>query len=81
MKLLKFEQPDCVPCKMVTRMLEQQGIKAEVINPLEDLEAKNKFEIMGTPTLILLNDDGEEVERIVGFNPPAIFALLAKLNQ
>jgi len=80
MKLLKFEQPGCVPCKMVQTLLAHHGVTAESINPLEDTEAKEKFAIMGTPTLVLLNDSGEEVGRVVGFNPPAIVELIEKMK-
>lgn len=31
-----------------------------------------RFSIRGTPTVMVLNADGEEVDRVVGFEPPAV---------
>ena len=66
MKILKFYTPTCMPCRAVGKMLEKVEVPVEEVNALEDLVAVDKYNVCTTPTLIFLNDDGEEVERTVG---------------
>ncbi len=66
MKILKFYTPTCMPCRAVGKMLEKIEVPVEEINALEDLAAVDKYNICTTPTLIFLNDNGEEVRRTVG---------------
>lgn len=70
----------CVPCQIVGNMLDDRNIQYEVINILEHDDLREKYSIQGVPVLILLNDDGVEIDRVSGFNPLKIESLLSKLN-
>lgn len=78
-KLLKFGRPSCVPCKMVEQYLEEQEVKYQDYNVEEDLMETAKYGVSGVPTLILIDADGNTIDRFVGFNPPAIDELIEKL--
>lgn len=66
MKYLKFYSPTCQPCQQVDQILREKGIEYESINVLEDKETRSKFGIMGVPTVIVLDDEGNEIKRAVG---------------
>lgn len=66
MKYLKFYSPTCQPCQQVDQILQEKGIEYESINVLEDKETRSKFGIMGVPTVIVLDDEGNEIKRAVG---------------
>lgn len=60
MKILKFYTETCVPCKVLSKVLEKiEGIEVESINALENVPAVDKYCICTTPTLIFLKDDVE----------------------
>ena len=66
MKILKFYTETCVPCKVITKILDKiDGIEVESINAIENVDAVDKYNICTTPTLIFLKD-GEEVKRTHG---------------
>ena len=66
MKILKFYTPTCMPCRAIGKMLEQLDVEVENINAIEDLANVDKYNVCTTPTLIFLNEDGEEVTRTTG---------------
>lgn len=66
MKILKFYTPTCMPCRAIGKMLEQVDVEVENINATEDLVNVDKYNICTTPTLIFLNENGEEVTRTTG---------------
>lgn len=66
MKILKFYTPTCMPCRAIGKMLEQVDVEVENINAIEDLANVDKYNVCTTPTLIFLNEDGEEVTRTTG---------------
>lgn len=66
MKYLKFYSPTCQPCQQVDQILQEKGIEYESINVLEDKETRSKFGIIGVPTVIVLDDEGNEIKRAVG---------------
>lgn len=69
MKILKFYTPTCMPCRTIGKMLEQLDVEVENINALEDIANVDKYEVCTTPTLVFLNEEGEEVGRTVGMVP------------
>ncbi|MFG3444515.1 thioredoxin domain-containing protein [Bacillus velezensis] len=69
MRLIKLEQPNCNPCKMVSNYLEQADIQFETVDVTQEPEVASRFGVMGVPVTILLSDQGEEVKRSIGFNP------------
>jgi thioredoxin 1 len=78
-KLIKFEQPSCVPCKMVANFLHENNVEHTVYNVLEDFEETERFFVMGTPVTILLDDEGNELQRSVGFKPNELEEMISQL--
>ncbi|MCI3197748.1 thioredoxin [Bacillus sp. HU-1818] len=80
MRLIKLEQPNCNPCKMVSNYLNQANIEYETIDVTQEPEVAARFGVMGVPVTILLNDQGEEVKRSIGFKPEELEQLLKELQ-
>ncbi|MEC3668956.1 thioredoxin domain-containing protein [Bacillus velezensis] len=80
MRLIKLEQPNCNPCKMVSNYLEHADIQFEAVDVTQEPEVASRFSVMGVPVTILLNDQGEEVNRSVGFKPNELDELLKELR-
>jgi thioredoxin 1 len=84
MKLVKFEKENCGPCNMVSNWLEDQGVEYERVNPFKGEEAQKlavKYKIgMTVPVTVLVDDAGEKVELVRGFNPDELETLVAKLK-
>lgn len=78
-KLLKFGRVGCSPCKMLENHLNNQGVQFEELDVDEDLELTAKYGIGGVPTLLLVDEDGEVLERLVGFNPPKADEMASQL--
>lgn len=68
MKILKFYGEWCSPCKMLSNILKSNdlGIPVEEIDIDENPELTQKYGVRGVPTMVLLNDDGVEVRRLIG---------------
>lgn len=73
MKVLRFTAEWCQPCKTLSVVLEdlsKEGIFVEKNLEVYDIEADEeitqKYRIRSVPTLILVEDDGKEVDRMVG---------------
>lgn len=81
MKLIKFEQPNCNPCALVSNYLDSKSVTYERINVVDDPEKASSFGIMGVPVTILLDDNGNEVRRVIGFKPAELDELINQLNQ
>ena len=79
MRLLKFWKQGCVPCRYVSNLLNDLGVTYEEINAMENDELREKYKIQSVPVLILLDDDGNEVERVNGFDPEATRDLVSKM--
>ncbi|QOJ79886.1 thioredoxin family protein [Bacillus subtilis] len=80
MRLIKLEQPNCNPCKTVSNYLDQAEIQFETVDVTQEPEVAARFGVMGVPATILLNDQGEEVNRSVGFKPNELDELLKELR-
>ncbi|MCY8063948.1 thioredoxin family protein [Bacillus spizizenii] len=80
MRLIKLEQPNCNPCKMVSNYLEQADIQFETVDVTQEPEVASRFGVMGVPVTILLSDQGEEVKRSIGFKPDELDALINDLR-
>ncbi len=72
--LVDFWAPWCNPCRMIAPIVEELAAKyagravIAKVNTDENQDMAGAFGIMGIPTLILFQD-GEEVDRVVGFAP------------
>ena len=79
MNILVFTQNGCNPCTMVKNYLTDQEIEFKAINVSENPQSGEEYGIMGTPVSILVDEDGEEVTRVVGFNPDQLDILASQL--
>lgn len=67
MKILRFYAPTCMPCKMLGKSLEAlENVEIISIDATEDIKKVDEYEVCTTPTLIFLDDENKEVDRIVG---------------
>ena len=80
MKIIKLEQPNCNPCKMVSNSLNEVGVAYETVDVSQEPEVAAQFEVMGVPVTILLNVQEEEVNRSIGFKPDELDALINDLR-
>lgn len=83
MKLIKFELSNCTPCKMLGDFLNEVGVKPDQTINLytptpEERALAVKHEIMQTPVLLLLDDNGKEIDRVVGQGRSKVLAILTK---
>ncbi|MDE5154295.1 thioredoxin domain-containing protein [Bacillus amyloliquefaciens] len=79
MRLIKLEQPNCNPCKMVSNYLNNAGVEYETVDVTQKPEVAAQYEVMGVPVTILLNEQ-EEVKRSVGFKPDDLDDLINDLR-
>ena len=75
MKILKFYSPLCGPCKVLEKNLKDSKIEYVDINIFEDACHDNlgttehlveHYNIRAVPTLIKINETGEELSRHIG---------------
>ncbi len=74
----------CGPCKMMDRQTYTDATVAKAATPFvnvkvdgekgEGLAMVERYQITAYPTLLILDGDGVEKNRLVGFNPPDKFA-------
>lgn len=79
-KLIKLYQPSCAPCEMVENYLQSKKVSYESFNVQDNPDVAAKYGVMSTPVTILLDEDGNELQRTVGFKPPEIEKLILLLN-
>lgn len=79
-KLIKFSTTTCGACKMVDGFLESNNIKVDtVLDPFENPEEAGKYDIGSIPVTILLDDEGNEIQRSIGFKPQELEEIISKL--
>ena len=74
MKVMKFSAPWCSACKVLSRTMESVdfgAIELVEVNTDERPELAKMHGIRGLPTMILFDDVGAEVNRLVGSQPKA----------
>jgi thioredoxin 1 len=71
MKYLYFSAPWCGPCKQLAPKMElvAESVTVEKILVDSDTETTEKYGIRNIPTVVLINENGVELERFVGVNP------------
>lgn len=84
MKLIQFSQNDCNPCTIASNFIEHElNTKADEIHYLfdgneESTDLAIKYSVMQTPTFVLIDDEGEEIEKVLGANKPNIESIFKK---
>ena len=72
----------CSPCKLLSKLFTQLNIQKKEIVLDEDDNADtiaDKYNVKSVPTVIVLNDEGEELGRFVGSRTKE--QLLEELNK
>lgn len=64
-----FKANWCSPCKHMLSELEDVPVPFDEINIDDNIEETESWNVKSVPTLILLDDKGEEVSRCVGYAP------------
>ena len=70
MKILKFSSATCVPCKQLAKIID--GLDHEVKSLFEEYTSENditkfmKFNVRSVPTLIAVDESGNELRRSTG---------------
>lgn len=76
MKYLYFSAPWCGPCKQLAPKMElvaEANITVEKILVDSDAETTQKYGIRNIPTVVLIDENGVELERFVGVNPVGFY--------
>ena len=68
MKLLKFEASWCAPCKQLSEVMKNVEIPfpVSVIDIDENREAAMSYGIRSVPTLILVDENENQIKRVSG---------------
>ena len=74
MELLKFGASWCLPCKNLSSRLDKMSLSITLhsYDVEEDVELTEKWKVRNVPTVILVDDDNNEVKRWVGNFEPSI---------
>lgn len=66
--IIKFEKNGCQPCQSLSKWLEENKVEHESKNIMQNMDLVRKYNIKSVPTVLVLNENQEEVERFIGFN-------------
>ena len=66
MNILKFFGSWCNPCKALSKSLEDAGIEHQSIDVDENEELTEKYNVTSVPTIVVLDEDDNEVGRFIG---------------
>ena len=81
MKYLYFSAPWCGPCKQLAPKMEEvaETVTVEKILVDENQEITQQYGIRNIPTVVLIDENGTELERFVGVNDVGFY--LEKFNE
>lgn len=68
-KILYFTASWCGPCKMMASTVTEAiggGMNITKIDVDEDQDMSTKYNVRSVPTMVLVNQNNEEVNRVVG---------------
>lgn len=78
MRLLVLTQNNCRYCETLKSFLNDQGVVYNIVNMSEQPEYQEKYDVMGAPTVLLL-DDEEVIAKTTGFDPSILETLIEQL--
>jgi thioredoxin 1 len=78
MKLIKFYADWCAPCRALTPTIEKivqnnSTIQYETINVDEDDETCKQYDVRGIPAVVILDGNGNVVDKIFGNKPEEVY--------
>jgi thioredoxin 1 len=76
--ILKFSRVGCTPCKIMTNFLQDKGVDYKELDVEEDAQLASQYGISSVPTLLLVDAEGNILDRVVGFDPSGIEELLSR---
>lgn len=82
MKLLKFYAGYCQPCKVLSKTLSEKFSEHPLVKTMEniDIEADFKtastFRVRSLPTLVIIDENGGELRRLVSCGGDALVEFL-----
>lgn len=79
MKIWKFFGSLCRPCKALTKAFTEANIEHQDIDVDKNEELADKYHVKSVHTVIVLDNEGEELGRFVG--PRTKEQLLEELNK
>ena len=68
-KIYYFSAPWCGPCKQLGPIMERSGLPYQKVDVDNDTELSAKYGIRNVPTLVKVDNSGNEISRLVGNNP------------
>jgi thioredoxin 1 len=78
MNLLVLTQNNCRYCGMVKQYLDDNQVEYETVNMSEQPEYQEKYDVMGAPTILLLDED-DVISKTTGFNPSVLETFIDQL--
>lgn len=78
MEILVLTQDNCRYCKLTEQYLDREEVNYDEVNVSEHPEYVGKYNLMGAPTVLLLDGD-EEVSRSTGFNSNDLDVMIEQL--
>ena len=71
-KIIVISKPNCGACMLVKNLFDNEEIPYESINGVDNLDIVVAYDVMSFPVTILLDENGEELDRITGYDPVAL---------
>jgi len=72
-RIVVFTDPYCGPCGMVKKyfahMKDERAKDIEIVSLYDDLEYARKYGVTRTPVLIVINEKGGMIDKVVGGQP------------
>lgn len=80
--VILFSKRACTPCMQLKRYIVGE---TELEYTEYDIEASpekvEEYGIMSVPVLLLVDDNGKEIARSTGFNPPQVQEIIKQLDN
>ncbi|MDY0395097.1 thioredoxin [Virgibacillus halophilus] len=81
MRLLKFETVSCPRCALVSKFLLDHHVTFESIDAVKQPEKAEAYLVTSVPTMILFAENGMEIMRSTGVNPPELIQMIEIMSQ